>query len=283
LFKRILVALFLTAFAVPAFAGNIVNLDKSKVRLSIAPGQVKTGSILVENNSPEPKSVRIYTEDWVYIPPFDGSKDFQPAGTTRLSCAPWISYEPAELTLGPFAKQAVNYSVRVPEGIEGGRYAVLFFENYVGKPENEGVGVNVAVRMACLFYVEAEGGVKRQMSLGELAVKKDGQKPLQLSLKLTNTGNTDITCGGTFDIMDNTGMVFGRGDLNQAYMFPGDPGTLTGSWSLPLKKGIYSLVLTLDLGKALEEAGIGRGPTLVKETSLEIGASGEVVSVGELK
>ena len=271
------------AFCVPAIAGNIVNLDKTKIRLSIAPGKVKTGSIMVENNSAEPKSVRIYTEDWTYIPPFDGSKDFQPAGTTKFSCAQWISYEPADLTLGPFAKQQVNYSVRVPDGAQGGHYAVLFFENFVGKPGSEGVGVNVAVRMACLFYVEVDDGLKREMSLGDLSVTKNGQKPLQLSLKLANTGNTDITCGGTFDIMDATGMVYGRGDLSQAYMFPGDPGTVAGSWSLPLKQGSYSLVLTLDIGKALEEAEMGRGPILVKEAQLDIGPAGEVVKIGELK
>ena len=284
--KRILLWLSLAAFtAVPAYAGNIVNLDKSKIRLSIAPGQVKTGSIVVENGSADPKTVRIYAEDWNYVAPFDGSKDFHTAGTTALSCANWISYEPAELTLGPFAKQQVNYSVRVPEGADGGHYAVLFFENYVTSPASgsEGVGVNVAVRMACLFYVEAEGMVKEELALGDLSVKKEGKKPLELKLKLTNTGNTDITCGGTYDIMDAAGMVFARGELSQVYMLPGDYGTTAGSWSLPLNKGTYNLVLTLDLGKAEEEAGMGRGPILVKETELEIGDANEVVSFGELK
>ena len=93
----------------------------------------------------------------------------------------------------------------------------------------------------------------------------------------------DITAGGNFDIIDKKGMVFGRGEMNALYTLPGDSAKFSGSWSLPIPKGVYDLVLTLNLGKAQEELNLGRGEILVKETEIEIDDNGQVIRTGELK
>ncbi|MCX5701785.1 MAG: hypothetical protein NTW64_02245, partial [Candidatus Omnitrophica bacterium] len=70
---------------------------------------------------------------------------------------------------------------------------------------------------------------------------------------------------------------------NNVYTFPQDEAKLTTTWKEPLPEGAYDLVLTLDIGKALEEAGLGRGPVITKEAEIEIGKKGEVVRVGRLE
>lgn len=288
MFKRpfilLLASLMLFFFSELGLAVEVVRIDQTKVRLSILPGQTKAGIINVENSSAEPKTVRIYLEDWYYSFPYDGSKEFKPFNTTKLSCGEWISFSPAELFLPPYAKQKINYTVKVPQGVEGGHYAVLFFESILGQPSAEGVGVSVAVRVASLFYIEAEGTLKKDVALEKFSVERKSKvTPLKIDFELRNNGNVDITAGGNYNIMDKNGMVYARGDFNTVYTFPGDSARLSATWSLPISRGIYDLILTLNLGKAQEEAGLGRGPILVKETSIEVGENGEVLNVGELK
>ncbi|MCX5696435.1 MAG: hypothetical protein NTU54_00425 [Candidatus Omnitrophica bacterium] len=266
-----------------AFALGVIELDKTKVRLTIAPGSSKSGSIMVENPSDETRHVKVYLEDWNYAAQ-DGSKEFSPAGTTNLSASGWINFLPVEFTMLPYAKQKLNYTVRVPANAQGGHYAIMFFE--VGEPNktSEGVSVNLAIRMGSLFYIEPEGSIRKFHQLSDFNVQKnDSTGGLDINLTFQNTGNVDITCGGTFDIIDKRGKVYARGEFNKGYTLPGDTAKLSAAWKQSLPAGKYDIVVTLDLGKALEELQLGRGPIVVKESEIEIGETGEVVNLGPLK
>jgi len=83
-------------------------IDEGKVRLSIPAGGTKSGEINVRNSASEPIAIRVYLEDWYYLPIADGSKEFIPKGTAPLSCGSWISFSPAEFTIPPFGKRIVN-------------------------------------------------------------------------------------------------------------------------------------------------------------------------------
>jgi len=274
----------LSFFSSLAQAVEVVRVDKTKIRVSVPAGKTKVGTINIENPSEEPKTVRVYLNDWAYVPPFDGSKQFGPVDTTQYSGSNWIIFSPAEVLLGPYGKSKINYTVKVPEGAQGGHYSLMFFESNLGKSDSEGVGVNVAVRIATLFYIEAEGTIKKEGALNNFSIERKSKEALlNIALDLKNTGNLDITASGDFNIIDKKGMVFGRGAFNTVYTFPGDIAKLTASWSLPIPKGIYDLVLTLDLGKAQEELNLGRGEILVKETEIEFDDNGRVIRAGELK
>jgi hypothetical protein len=276
-----LILFVLSFFSSFAQAVEVVRV----IRVSVPVGKAKVGTINIENPTDEPKAVRVYLNDWVYVPPFDGSKQFGQVDTTQYSGSNWITFSPAEVFLGPYGKGKINYTVKIPEGAQGGHYSLMFFEsNLGGKSESEGVGVNVAVRIATLFYIEAEGTVKKQAALDNFSVERKSKEALlNIALDLKNTGNLDITASGDFNIIDKKGMVFGRGTFNTVYTFPGDTAKLTASWSLPIPKGIYDLVMTLDLGKAQEELNLGRGEILVKETEIEFDDNGRIIRAGELK
>ncbi len=268
------------------YAYEVVRVDQSKIRLSIPPGQSQAGIINIENPSSERQFVKIYLEDWYYSPTADGTKEFVLANSTPLSCASWINFSPAELTLPPFSRGKIHYTVRVPSNVRGGRYAVLFVENLLGLPEaKEGaVSVGLAIRMAVLFYIEAVGTIERAGSIDNLTLKLQPNDVLSVSAEFKNTGNVDITAGGTFNIIDRAGVVYARGEFNDVFTFPGDEAVLQASSSAEhLRPGRYDLIITLDLGKALEGTGHGRGAMLVKEARLEIGENGQILSAGKLR
>ena len=213
-------------------------------------------------------------------------KDFKSAGTTELSAAPWISFSPTEFTLPPFSRQVLNYTVKVPNEVKGGYYAVMFFENYVGNTDKDavdGVNVNFAIRVASLFYIEAEGTIKREATLDEFEVSNDPSDNLNISVKLNNVGNVDISARSTYFILDKSGAVQARGEFNDAYAFPGNSVVLASSWKNKITEGKYDLVLTIDIGRALEELGLGRGPVITNESKIDIGPEGRIIRIGELR
>jgi P pilus assembly chaperone PapD len=267
-----------------AEAANVF-IKKPKVRAIIPPGGAKSGLIELENPSPEPLSIKVYLEDWVYGPLHDGTKEFSPPGTTPLSCTDWISFSPAEFVIPPFGRQNISYMIRVPPEAKGGHYATLFCENVLGSPDLQtGIGMNIVIRVASLFYIEPEGTIKRQGEISNLSLTRGSQdSALTIDLGFKNTGNVDITVSGSYHIIDDQGMVLARGEFNNVYTFPQDTAKLATTWKEPLPKGVYDLVLTLDIGKALEEAGLGRGPVITKEAEIEIGKSQEVIKVTALK
>lgn len=271
-------------FPVSARAADVVQINPPKTRLIISPGSTQTGTINVLNNAKEAKKVKVYLEDWVYLPACDGSKDFRPAGTTELSAANWISFVPAEFSIPAYGRQVINYAVKVPPEAGGGHYAVLFFENYLGEQKTpaEGVSVNLAVRVASLFYIEPKGTIKREARIDELKIAKKEDK-FYITVSFTNIGNVDITTKANFFIIDEKGMAYARGEFNDVYTFPGNTAVLTSSWKERIPRGKYDLILTVDMGKALREAGLGEVPAITKEAQIEIGGDGEVMRIGELR
>ncbi|MCM8796860.1 MAG: hypothetical protein NC923_03155 [Candidatus Omnitrophica bacterium] len=264
-----------------SLGNNVIEVDQAKVRLVIAPGKAKAGAIRVYNPTTESRHIKVYLEDWAYLPAFDGTKEFKPAGTTELSCAKWISFVPDDFIIPAFGKQTINYTVRVPQDAKGGHYAVMFFENNLSEQNTpqEGVSVGVAIRIASLFYIEPEGTIIKEAAIQDVKVKKR-QGGFEVTAKLVNKGNTDIIAKGNFFAMDKNGIVQARGQFNDIYMFGGNTAVLSGVWKNPLPAGDYDLVLSVDIGGAEEELGLGRGPVVTEENKIHVDSEGNI-RVGE--
>lgn len=288
--KKIAVSafIFLLFSTANAFSFELPLISKSKIRIIAEPGKTIFGEIVVENQTDTQTDLKLYLNDWKYLPAGDGTKDFFAPETTPLSCASWITFSPAQLSLPPFGKQKVNYSVKVPENASGGRYAALFFESLLGKLESSAAGLqagmNIAIRVATLFYVEPKGRVNRSAVIKKLSFENlKSPESFALSLDLENAGNTDITAAGTFHVTDDEGMVLARDEFKNGYMFANEKAVITAITKAKVPRGVYNLVLTIDLGKALEEADLGRGPVITREAKIEFDASGNIVRIGELK
>lgn len=283
--------LFLICIANFSWAIDLPLSNEPKIRRSLSKGEKYFGEINLTNPSDEPRHMRLYLEDWRYAPHGDGAKEFSPAGSSKFSACSWIKFTPQEFTLPSHAQQKIHYTITVPDkDVEGAYFAVLFYETVLGQAEakkDAGAAIDLTVRVGTLFYVEVRNTVKREVSIDTLVIeKKAAPKRLEIEANLKNTGNVDSTASGTFHIIDKKGIVYVRSGFNLAYTFPGDSAKLKASWDIhkqPIPAGVYDIVLTVDIGKAQAEAGLGRGPIITKEAQIEIGYNGDVLRVGELK
>jgi P pilus assembly chaperone PapD len=251
-----------------------VRIDKPKVFLTISPGAYDSGEIQVENTGSEAIPIKVYLEDWVYAQQ-DGGKEFMPKATTPLSCSDWITFFPSDFTLQPGKSQVVRYTINVPKDATGGHYSVFFFETAGGDikevdQEGNNVFVKVLNRLGALFYVDAEGTVQKTAELQDLSISQK-LNSLIVSANLVNTGNTYISCSGSFNILDKEGFVYARGEFEQAYTLPKDKIALRSAVSTTsLKSGNYDILLTLDFEN---------GGSLVQEGNFTVLSEGSFSSV----
>jgi hypothetical protein len=273
--------------------GISYRLDKSKVRALLAPGGSQSGIVKAYSQTNETLRFKVYFEDWIYEKIQDGSKEFMPANTSAFTCASWIQFSPAEFTLSPYGVQAINYVITVPANAKGSHVGVMFFETSTAdsrgfeigqSQETIKSGVGLDIRLGSLFYVDVKGAINRSAELQKLSITKDSKnKYFIISADLKNTGDADITTASTYHITDRKGMIYARGEFNPVYTLPGDTAEISSTWKDSIPAGVYNVVLTINLGKAVEEASLGRGPIMLKETEIEINQNGEVTKIGALK
>jgi len=245
-----------------------INVSPPSVRLSVPPGETKSGTITVENKSDAPIDMRVYTEDWVYAA--DGSKTFTQAGTTPLSCAKWITTHPQKLRVEPNKRAGVQYAISVPPDAEGGHYAVIFFESIVseGEATRGNVVLRFAGRIGTIVYLEAEGKIKRAGTVTAFTCgRPDQNSPLTINMTLKNEGNAHIIAEGVMNIIDKDGNIFGRKELGPINTLPGDTRNYKTEWLGDLKEGTYDVIATLDTGV---------DSPIVAETVLTVTSSGGI-------
>lgn len=238
-------------FAASPAAATTIRIDEARVRLEMAAGETKTGQIHISNPTDGPVTVKIYTEDWEYLDTGNGDKDFFPAGTLPNSASPWITYNPSQVTIEPYGKQVVDYTVAVPADAAGGtRYSILFFETSLGVGQNEeGASVTVAGRIGSLFYVDLTGQVRREGKIERIEFTPGkGNRPAVIRPIFKNTGNTSLALEGEFVLMDADGAVKARSKLNPIYSREGSTTSQETEWAGRLAPGTYDGVFTFDLG-----------------------------------
>jgi len=217
-----------------------VFLEQGKVNLTVQPGETVTGEITINNTGNKELGVKMYWEDFVYQPPFDGNKKFMPAGTAPSSLSRWVQFSPRNAVLPSFAKKKIGYTIQVPADAKGGYYGVLFIE-----PENEDLnsdkGVKIITRVGCLFFVETDDKIK-QASLDDIAISGS-----QLTGKFTNKGNVILLPQSTYYVMDRESIIADRGELKAQYIPPSESSDIDVPFNDSFLPGDYTLVLTFDL------------------------------------
>ncbi len=256
--------LLLSVVMVCLFAGTAKAqfvIENAKVVLAVSGGERVDNSITIHNPGKEAADVRVYLEDFEYVEPFDGAKKFAAAGTLPGSPSQWVSFSPQEFKLPAFGKQKIDFTVTVPENIQGGHYGVLFFEK-TDDIQSQMTGMRIVYRTGALLFIESKDRVKK----GELEEVRvvDGNK---LSANLLNQGDVVLVPRTTYYIMDASAYIIDRGEVAKLYVPPGAAAPLEVAVPASLKSGVYTFVFNADL----EE-----GDVVVKEIDLVKDAAGSL-------
>ena len=198
------VATFITYSArVEAFNFSV---EPSRIELSVPAGKQRGKTVRVNNKRLDQLThIKVYVRDVVLLP--DGTNDFPPSGSTAWSCANWVKVVPEEFDISPGKFSEVRVSIAVPEGMQGGYYAMLFFEttpSYVEK----GIGVNF--RIGAFVQVTIPGTEIRQARLADMVVPN----PRSTELHIFNDGNVLVRPKGKLRVSDAQGKRIAQIEIN---------------------------------------------------------------------
>jgi hypothetical protein len=229
-----------------------VRIENPKVLLKLKPGEVISGTLGVQNPETHDAIVRIYAEDWKFNEKGTGEKDFFAPRTLEDGASHWISLNPSEAHIPKYGRRDIHYTLTVPkESVSGTYHAVVFFETTVGeRPTEEGASVTVAARLGTIFAIEITGKVERNGEITSIEINPSmGNKPLEVMVTFQNTGSSDIELKGNLMIVDSSGQIRGRGELNSIHTQKGMVVTRKSEWAGKLSPGNYDVIFTFDLGE----------------------------------
>ena len=221
------------SLVIPVYALSI-NLDNPSIKLTIKPGESKTGEITIRNMSGSPVKIKTYTEDWIYAP--DGSKTFMKPGSSVFSCSNWIVLDRDTFELGPREEKKVTYAVSAPKNISGSHVSVIFFESLV----EQSSGIAVSGRIGSIVYLDTEGDTKRNGDLGDISViTSEEGSPINIKVPFVNKGNSYIQAKAKATLSSENKVIeeIAMRDINT---LPGDTGSGNASFS-PQQQGKYKV------------------------------------------
>ncbi len=257
---KVLVFIFCSIVLIGTEAKAQLFLEQGKLSLAVSDAERSNGSVTLHNTSSDPVEVKVYWEDFEYKSPYDGTKNFSPAGTGRNSASKWVAFTPQVFTIPAFGRQKIDYTLTVPDTITEGHYGVLFFESN-GAPMAGDKGVTLVTRVGCLFFIEPKQKNKKS-DIQDIKSDKKG-----FTVNFVNQGNIVLIPKTTYYVMEDEGLVVSRGETEKLYVPPGVSASLEIPLKSPLKEGRYTLVINSDL----EE-----GDVVIKEVELAVDAGGQV-------
>ena len=249
IFIALLVLVVLTSLALAQLGISPGSMD-----MLVPEGQHTLPSITVRNDSDKPMDFEVKLAG--YGQGIDGSTEVLEPDTNPLSAVAYISFDPSEFYLEPGESQEIDLTVSIPQGTDGGRYAVALV---VATPRDEEaiktvsrLGVLVRLTIAGSHVVE-QGSIKL---IGSEPVESG--KPIPIKVTYANEGNVHYTVQSSVTIFDTQGDVLDIVRSRPAVVLPGYSRELVAEWipDRDLDAGIYNARASVFLedGTLLDEA-----------------------------
>ncbi len=224
-----------------------ISIVPSTVKLSIIPGESKSGVFEVQNSEKGDIYVELFVKDWILE---NNNRKFAPPGSSSSSLSEWITFEEESFRIAQGQKRKIRYVVEIPEKAEGGHWGLVCFKSLPLK--TDGGGIKVATQLVSFVGIEVEGTLKRKVEIGEVLAKHIKDKGFILKAKLKNLGNTPLfqpSPRGMFKIKDKNDNILAEGELEGLMILPEEIGEYTSKPFQLNNKGEYEMIITFDYGE----------------------------------
>jgi len=235
----------------PALAQIAIN--PGSMDMLVPEGQHALPSITVSNDSDKPMDFEVKLAG--YGQGTSGSTEVLEPDTNPLSAVSYISFDPAEFFLEPGESQEIDLTVSIPQGIDGGRYAVVLVIATPGDSEPittiSRMGILVRLTIAGSQLVE-QGSIR---FIGSEPVESG--EPIPIKVTYANEGNVHYEAQSSVTIFDTQGDVLDIARSSWAVVIPGYSRELVAEWipGRDLDPGIYNAEASVYLedGTRLDE------------------------------
>jgi len=224
--------------------------------LNVPAGETQTFSLKIENLGEKPERVTVYLGDWQRD--LNGNIQYLEPGTLPQSLAGWIKISPTSFTLKGKEEKEIRFTVTVPEGEEGSRWAVLFIQREPelteevvkrGKEERR-VAITTIFRYAIRIYETIPGTETKEGRVTDIGVSlTGGSYPIKVKVEFENTGNSFLKPTGWVEFRDmEKGETVAKMNLPEFSILPGGKRRIEIAYQKELSPGKYITLAIIDYG-----------------------------------
>lgn len=196
------------------------------------------------------------------------------AGTSQRSASLWIKFSQDELIVEAHSSGSVNALVTVPRTAAGSYYSVPVFEAMPADPvianatqaKVSRANARIGLRFNGLMMLTTLDAAEYNLEIiGGRIAAPTASTELAIELDLRNRGNAHVSVRGAFAILNASGVLVGRGSIEEKRFLPEQKNILPAGWAGELPPGNYTSVITLSYDR------VGMDPaTLVYDLPLVV-------------
>jgi hypothetical protein len=243
--------------------GASVAISPASIDAKIKPASSYTQNFTITNDSDQALRFHCSTND-LWYDEANRRLNGRP-GTLPRSASLWIQFTPAEVIVPPHSSKVIQAVITVPPGVTGSFFTVPVFEDL--PPAKEQIvpvsdsTASIGVRFRGLIMLTTEQGSEYSVDImGTNLVPPASSSEMELALDLRNRGSAFVRVRGAFAILNSSGKLAGRGNLDEKRLLPDQRDFVRGKWAGELPPGNYTCVVTLSYDR------VGLEPTsLVRE------------------
>jgi len=230
-----------------------VGITPASIDANIKRGTSYTQKFTLTNNTDTPLRFRCSVSDIWYDE--QNNRLNGRAGTLPRSASLWIQFLPSEIIVGPNSATVVKAVITVPAGATGSFYAVPVFEGIpVNVTQKKVSTATIGVRFrGLMMFTTTEGSEYYVEIMGGKIQPPTASSELELNLDLRNRGTAHAKVRGAFAILNASGALAGRGNIEEKRFLPSQRNLIKGKWAGELPPGKYICIVTLSYNRiALE-------------------------------
>lgn len=222
------------------------------ISVNVDPGSYTEGTMKIVNDSSEPLTFTVITQDFV-VDNTQGVPNILPPDTlsNKYSAAAWIGLDAQKVTVPPRTRQELSYYVQVPiDARPGGHYAAVVFNPDATGGEDQASGAKVEAQIGTLFLVNVKGTITERAEVSRFTTKGFYEYgPATIDTQIKNLGDLHITPKGFITVSNMFGKQAYTVPLEERNIFPGAGRDFETSFGKKLMIGRYKATFTATFGQ----------------------------------
>lgn len=222
-----------------------IKVDPSRIILHLEPGERKTGTIQIYNNSHRELDLIANLYDWD-LDEMDNLVDYE-SGTLDHSLDGLVRFNPRQFTLEPGETQLVRFTISFPEEEDPfERRGIIFFEHEDPFEDEEVVGAKVRTMIGTTIYAMPEA-YEISLYYFEGLIHEDSEGTFWGALLLGNDSQVHTRMNIDYRVIDDRGAVIEEGRSEERVMLPQDVRGIYFPLEEEFNPGDYQLLFDINL------------------------------------
>ena len=248
---RLIISLCFLLFA---FNASTQDFEVAPVVINFTanPGEIQTRQINLINHSPKPQTYTLKLSD--YEIDDEGNKKAVPLGTSKRSCADWITLNPSFVELNPNQSVTIEALMTVPKDGHNARWGIIYVEvskeqSSLDVDKNLATGVVLIPRIVIMVNQSPTSNNNYKATISGLKeISKPGDKQRSFEVLVSNIGDNVIEGNVTLALANIQTAEEEKFSPVKVAVYPDASRVVTLQLPSALSKGRYALAAILDYG-----------------------------------